>query len=68
MATAVSSKPGGSHVIRPTSIRAWPDQAELARRIEAAGWLKVRWRNLTGIASSRCTAAVKAQRPASAST
>ena len=30
------------------SIRAWPDQAELARRIAAPGWSAVRWRNLTG--------------------
>jgi demethylmenaquinone methyltransferase/2-methoxy-6-polyprenyl-1,4-benzoquinol methylase len=30
------------------SIRAWPDQAALARRIQGAGWTKVAWRNLTG--------------------
>jgi len=30
------------------SIRAWPDQAGLARRIADAGWSQVSWRNLTG--------------------
>jgi demethylmenaquinone methyltransferase / 2-methoxy-6-polyprenyl-1,4-benzoquinol methylase len=30
------------------SIRAWPEQEELARRIDANGWSDVRWRNLTG--------------------
>jgi demethylmenaquinone methyltransferase / 2-methoxy-6-polyprenyl-1,4-benzoquinol methylase len=29
------------------SIAAWPAQPELARRIAAAGWGGVRWRNLT---------------------
>lgn len=29
------------------SIADWPAQAELARRIAAAGWRSVRWRNLT---------------------
>jgi demethylmenaquinone methyltransferase/2-methoxy-6-polyprenyl-1,4-benzoquinol methylase len=29
------------------SIRAWPDQAELAARIEAAGWTGVEWKDLT---------------------
>ena len=29
------------------SIREWPGQAELGRRIGAAGWSGVRWRNLT---------------------
>ena len=34
------------------SIRAWPDQAKLAARIEAAGWQSAKWRNLTfGIVS-----------------
>ena len=34
------------------SIRAWPDQATLAARIEAAGWQRATWRNLTfGIVS-----------------
>lgn len=30
------------------SIRAWPEQEQLARRIDANGWTDVRWRNLTG--------------------
>lgn len=30
------------------SIRAWPDQEGLARTIAAAGWERVRWKNLTG--------------------
>ena len=47
MATAVSSNPD-AYVYLAESIRAWPDQAELARRIEEAGWSSVRWRNLTG--------------------
>jgi SAM-dependent methyltransferase len=42
VATAVSSNPE-AYVYLAESIRAWPDQAELARRIEAAGWSKVRW-------------------------
>ena len=29
------------------SIGAWPDQPALARRIQAAGWSRVAWRNLT---------------------
>ena len=47
MATAVSSNPD-AYVYLAESIRAWPDQADLARRIEEAGWSSVRWRNLTG--------------------
>ncbi|ANI38033.1 demethylmenaquinone methyltransferase [Mycolicibacterium vaccae] len=47
MATAVSSNPD-AYVYLAESIRAWPDQRELAERIEAAGWSNVRWRNLTG--------------------
>lgn len=47
MARAVSSNPD-AYVYLAESIRAWPDQAELARRIEAAGWSDVAWRNLTG--------------------
>ena len=30
------------------SIRAWPDQAGLAARLQAAGWERVQWRNATG--------------------
>lgn len=47
IARAVSSNPD-AYVYLAESIRAWPDQAELARRIQAAGWTGVGWRNLTG--------------------
>jgi len=47
LATAVSSNPD-AYVYLAESIRAWPDQAQLARRIADAGWSAVRWRNLTG--------------------
>jgi demethylmenaquinone methyltransferase/2-methoxy-6-polyprenyl-1,4-benzoquinol methylase len=47
VAQAVSSNPA-AYVYLAESIRAWPDQAELARRIKRAGWSGVRWRNLTG--------------------
>lgn len=47
VARAVASNPD-AYVYLAESIRAWPEQAELARRIERAGWSAVRWRNLTG--------------------
>src|ERR1700754_3357517 len=47
IATAVSSNPD-AYVYLAESIRAWPDQPELSRRIADAGWSAVRWRNLTG--------------------
>jgi len=47
VARAVSSNPD-AYVYLAESIRAWPDQAALARQIAAAGWSDVRWRNLTG--------------------
>ena len=47
VASAVSSNPE-AYVYLAESIRAWPDQPALARRIEQAGWTQVRWRNLTG--------------------
>ncbi len=47
VAQAVSSNPE-AYVYLAESIRAWPDQATLARRISQAGWDAVRWRNLTG--------------------
>lgn len=47
VARAVSSNPE-AYVYLAESIRAWPDQPALARRIERAGWGTVRWRNLTG--------------------
>jgi demethylmenaquinone methyltransferase/2-methoxy-6-polyprenyl-1,4-benzoquinol methylase len=47
MARAVSSNPD-AYVYLAESIRAWPDQPDLARHIADAGWSAVRWRNLTG--------------------
>jgi len=57
IARAVSSSPD-AYVYLAESIRAWPDQAGLAGRIEAAGWGQVEWRNLTGgiVALHRATA------------
>lgn len=46
LARAVSSDPE-SYEYLAESIRAWPEQAELARRIATAGWSSVRWRNLS---------------------
>ncbi len=47
VATRVSSNPD-AYVYLAESIRAWPDQEALARRIVDAGFTAVRWRNLTG--------------------
>ncbi|SIR70141.1 demethylmenaquinone methyltransferase [Williamsia sterculiae] len=47
VARTVSSNPE-AYVYLAESIRAWPDQAELATRVENAGFGQVRWRNLTG--------------------
>jgi demethylmenaquinone methyltransferase / 2-methoxy-6-polyprenyl-1,4-benzoquinol methylase len=47
VARAVSSNPQ-AYVYLAESIRAWPEQAELAQAIKRAGWSGVRWRNLTG--------------------
>lgn len=47
IASAVSSSPD-AYVYLAESIRAWPDQRGLARRIGDAGWGSVRWRNLSG--------------------
>lgn len=47
VARAVSSNPD-AYVYLAESIRAWPDQAALARQIGAAGWSDVQWRNRTG--------------------
>lgn len=47
VARAVSSNPD-AYVYLAESIRAWPDQAALARQLTHAGWSAVRWRNLTG--------------------
>jgi demethylmenaquinone methyltransferase / 2-methoxy-6-polyprenyl-1,4-benzoquinol methylase len=47
IARRVSSNPEAYRYLGE-SIRAWPPQAELAKRIAAAGWTKVAWRDLTG--------------------
>ncbi|VCT93213.1 Demethylmenaquinone methyltransferase [Mycolicibacterium hassiacum DSM 44199] len=47
IARAVASNPE-AYVYLAESIRAWPDQATLARHIGECGWTRVRWRNLTG--------------------
>jgi demethylmenaquinone methyltransferase / 2-methoxy-6-polyprenyl-1,4-benzoquinol methylase len=47
VARAVSSSPD-AYVYLAESIRAWPDQAGLAARIQRAGWSAVEWRDLSG--------------------
>jgi demethylmenaquinone methyltransferase / 2-methoxy-6-polyprenyl-1,4-benzoquinol methylase len=47
VAQAVSSNPD-AYVYLAESIRAWPNQAQLAAQLTQAGWSGVRWRNLTG--------------------
>jgi len=47
VATKVSSNPD-AYVYLAESIRAWPNQAQLAEQIMAAGWQDCAWRNLTG--------------------
>lgn len=47
VATAVSSSPD-AYVYLAESIRAWPDQAELASLVRRAGWEHAAWRNLSG--------------------
>ncbi|WP_055588624.1 demethylmenaquinone methyltransferase [Peterkaempfera griseoplana] len=58
VATAVSSNPD-AYVYLAESIRAWPDQPELAALLQQAGWSRVAWRNLTGgiVALHRATKA-----------
>jgi len=41
------SPAGDAYEYLAESIREWPDRAELARWIRAAGWTAVRWRDLT---------------------
>lgn len=41
------SRAGDAYEYLAESIRAWPAAPELGRRIAAAGWSAVRWRNLT---------------------
>lgn len=47
IARRVASNPD-AYIYLAESIRAWPDQANLALRITAAGWAGVGWQNLTG--------------------
>ncbi|WP_189132512.1 demethylmenaquinone methyltransferase [Wenjunlia tyrosinilytica] len=47
VARSVSSNPD-AYVYLAESIRAWPDQARLARAVQRVGWGEVAWRNLTG--------------------
>lgn len=47
IARAVASNPD-AYVYLAQSIRAWPDQLELATVIGAAGWSRVQWRDLSG--------------------
>lgn len=47
VARAVSSAPD-AYVYLAESIRAWPDQVGLGRRMQAAGWVGVEYRNLSG--------------------
>ena len=47
VATRVSSDPADYSYLAE-SIRAWPAQAELASDLQAAGWERVGWRDLTG--------------------
>ena len=47
IARKVASNPD-AYIYLAESIRAWPDQANLALRITAAGWAGVGWQNLTG--------------------
>lgn len=62
VARRVSSNPE-AYCYLGESIRSWPAQAELARRIAAAGWTRVAWRDLTGGA----VALHRARRPESVS-
>jgi len=47
VARRVSSDPAAYEYLAE-SIRAWPDQAALAGRLQAAGWGSVAWRDLSG--------------------
>jgi len=47
VARRVASNPD-AYVYLAESIPAWPDQKGLAGLVQAAGWSKVAWRNLTG--------------------
>lgn len=58
VARRVSSEPE-AYVYLAESIRAWPDQPELAELLQNAGWQDIAWRNLSGgiVALHRGTAA-----------
>lgn len=47
VAKTLSPNPGAYEYLAE-SIKGWPPQAELARRIETAGWSRVSWRNMSG--------------------
>jgi demethylmenaquinone methyltransferase/2-methoxy-6-polyprenyl-1,4-benzoquinol methylase len=47
VAKRTSSNPD-AYIYLAESIRVWPDQRALAAKIEAAGWSRVTWTNLTG--------------------
>ena len=47
VAKVVSSNPD-AYIYLAESIRAWPDQEQLAREIGQCGWENVGWQNLTG--------------------
>lgn len=47
VAQRIASSPD-AYVYLAESIRAWPDQAALARWLQDAGWVQVAWRDLTG--------------------
>jgi len=47
VARRVASNPD-AYVYLAESIRAWPDQAGLAAKLQATGWGEVGWQNLTG--------------------
>lgn len=47
VADRVASNPAAYRYLAE-SIRAWPDQKELAEDLAAAGWERVRWRNFSG--------------------
>lgn len=60
VARIVSSNPEAYRYLAE-SIRAWPDQQGLARKIAEAGWSEVAWRDLTGgvVAVHRATRPVR---------
>ncbi|MBB1256503.1 demethylmenaquinone methyltransferase [Streptomyces alkaliterrae] len=47
LARTVCTNPD-AYVYLAESIRAWPNQRQLARRFQDAGWERVAWRNLSG--------------------